>query len=543
MLNIHLEMAQALLPQALTLEALRRWSVSMLVWLHLLMAGCAGLPTGSVQRLPSQALFNAASALAQVVRDSTPAATLAASTSADASGLRLLADGDAALDARLALIRRAELALDVQYYQIASDAVGLLFFSELRQAAARGVRVRLLIDDLQTAGQDALFAALAQQPGIELRLFNPLPARGGSTVARLALSLHHFSRINHRMHNKLFIADGVVAVVGGRNIADAYFSQSAQANFIDLDVLVTGAVVAELAGVFDAYWNSESAWPVLSLVTPQADGEVASLDTLLAGTAAAALPVAALDRLGRSTVAAQLASGRLGLTFARVQVAADDPAKALGQADLSRSTRAVVSAAMAQAQDELMIVSPYFIPGVDGMAMLQGLCSQHTRLTVLTNSLGATDEPLVHAGYAKYRRAMLSMGVKLHELGAALLPAHSLLGGLHSSAGRLHAKVAVIDGQRLVVGSMNMDARSARHNTEISLLIDSPALAAEVSRLYQGEVLAGAYQLYLAANATGIEWRSQVAGREVLHAAEPDAGLARTLRLMLLGALVSEDLL
>lgn len=539
MLNIHLEMAQALLPQALTLDALRRWSVSMLVWLHLLMAGCAGLPTGSVQRLPSQALLNAASVLAQVVRDSTTASNSAVSS--DESGVRLLAEGDAALDARLALIQRAELTLDVQYYQIASDAVGLRFFSELRQAAARGVRVRLLIDDLHTAGQDPLFAVLAQQPGIELRLFNPLPARGDSTVVRLVRSMHQFSRINRRMHNKLFLADGVVAVVGGRNIADAYFAQSAQANFIDLDVLVTGAVVAELAGVFDAYWNSESAWPVLSLVTPQA-GTASSLDALLAA-AAPALPVAVLDRLGHSTVAAQLASGRLGLTFARVQVAADDPAKALGQADLSRSTRAVVSAAMAQSQDELMIVSPYFIPGVDGMALLQGLCSQHTRLTVLTNSLGATDEPLVHAGYAKYRRAMLTMGVKLHELGAALLPTHSLLGGLHSSAGRLHAKVAVIDGQRLVVGSMNMDARSARHNTEISLLIDSPALAAEVTRLYQSEVLAGAYQLRLAANATGIEWRSQVVGREVLHAAEPDAGLARTLRLMLLGALVSEDLL
>ena len=185
------------------------------------------------------------------------------------SGFRLLPDGDYAFDARIALARRAERSLDVQYYQIQRDSVGLQFLRELRDAARRGVRVRLLVDDLYTAGEDELFRDFAEFANVEVRLFNPLPSRGATLLGRLLFSLHEFTRINHRMHNKLFIADNRFSVSGGRNMADEYFMRSAKANFIDMDVIAAGSVVRELSAVFDRYWNSDFAYPVQSVVALQ----------------------------------------------------------------------------------------------------------------------------------------------------------------------------------------------------------------------------------------------------------------------------------
>ena len=521
----------------LCLHALRRIAVVAAALLVLVLGGCASLPA-PLPRLASQALDGAATPLAQLVAASTPTAQR------HLSGLRLLADGDHALDARIALIGHATRSLDVQYYQIASDAVGLRFLRELRDAAARGVRVRLLVDDLYAAGQDPLFAALAAVPRVEVRMFNPLPVRSGGMATRFALSLHQFERINRRMHNKLFIADSVIAVVGGRNIGDEYFMRGELANFIDMDVLATGAVVATLAAVFDRYWNSDLAWPIQRLVSAKyancATG--ASFDALVQA-AAATLPVSPRDRFGHTPVSQQLAAGQLVQTFGAVQVAADDPAKAAGQADPLTTTRAQVSHAMGRAEHELLIVSPYFVPGSRGMALLMAAAGRQVRTTVLTNSLGATDEPLVHAGYAGYRHAMLKLGVKLHELGARLSQKSSLFANIGSSTGRLHAKVLVIDRQRLVIGSMNMDGRSERHNTEIALLIDSPELASEVVELFCGEAQASSYQLRLSADQQQIEWLADDSGQQVLHTAEPGATLINGLKLALLGAVIDEDLL
>ena len=516
------------------LHALRRISGVAAALLVLVLGGCASLPA-PLPRLASQALDGAATPLAQLVAASTPPAQR------HLSGLRLLADGDHALDARIALIGRATRSLDVQYYQIASDPVGLRFLRELRDAAARGVRVRLLVDDLYAAGQDPLFAALAAVPRVEVRMFNPLPVRSGGMATRFALSLHQFERINRRMHNKLFIADSVIAVAGGRNIGDEYFMRGAQANFIDMDVLATGVVVPTLAAVFDRYWNSDLAWPIQRLAAANC-ANCATFDALVQA-AAATLPVSPSDRFGHTPVSQQLAAGQLAQAFGAVQVAADDPAKAAGQADPLTTTRAQVSHAMGQAEHEMLIVSPYFVPGSRGMALLLDAAGRHVRTTVLTNSLGATDEPLVHAGYAGYRHAMLKLGVKLHELGARLSQKSSLFANIGSSTGRLHAKVLVIDRQRLVIGSMNMDGRSERHNTEIALLIDSPALASEVVELFRGEAQASSYQLRLSADQQQIEWLADDSGQQVLHTAEPGATLINGLKLALLGAVIDEDLL
>src|SRR5450755_5612 len=222
-------------------------------------AGCATLP-GPVERQASYARSD--------IVDTTLARIAAASAPADPQGLsgfRLFGDGEDAFQARLALVRRAEKTLDIQYYLIASDAPGLEFLAELRAAAGRGVRVRILVDDLYATGQDDLFASLAAVEHIEVRMFNPLPVRGGGFAHRVFFSLHEFRRINHRMHNKLFIADGSFAIVGGRTIADEYFDRGGSANFINMDAVATGPVVHELAGLFDRFWNCDLAYPIQSL--------------------------------------------------------------------------------------------------------------------------------------------------------------------------------------------------------------------------------------------------------------------------------------
>src|SRR5882672_9512830 len=228
--------------------------------LVLALQGCAGLPR-DVARTDSLAFIDVADTpLARVVDASTPAAKRTV------SGFRLLPAGDFSFDARLALARRATRSIDAQYYRLHSDDIGHRFLRELRDAAARGVRVRLLIDDFYTAGQDDLFSEFAAHPNVQLRLFNPLPSRAGSTSARVLASLFDFVRINHRMHNKLFVADNTIAVTGGRNIGDEYFMHSSSSNFIDMDVLCTGAVVRDLSGAFDRFWNSEYSYPLESIV-------------------------------------------------------------------------------------------------------------------------------------------------------------------------------------------------------------------------------------------------------------------------------------
>ncbi|RYY96244.1 MAG: phospholipase D family protein, partial [Comamonadaceae bacterium] len=226
----------------------------------LLMGACASLPA-PVASPPTHALTDVAgTSLARI------AAAASRDVPAQLSGFRLLPEAAFAFDARVALARRAEKALDVQYYVWQSDRSGLLLLRELRDAARRGVRVRLLLDDLYTGGQDELFAALALEPNVEVRLFNPLAVRDHGPLLRVALSLHEFTRINHRMHNKQFIADNTFSVTGGRNIADEYFMQSGAANFVDMDVLASGLVVRQQSDAFDRYWNSPHVRPVAQVV-------------------------------------------------------------------------------------------------------------------------------------------------------------------------------------------------------------------------------------------------------------------------------------
>ena len=327
----------------------------------------------------------------------------------------------------------------------------------------------------------------------------------------------------------------MVAIAGGRNLADEYFMRSQRANFVDMDVLVTGAVLGPLSELFDRFWNSEQAYPVQAF----AKGEAGAF-TRLSAAANGDVSAPALDRFGRAGIVAQLDSGRLALHFARIELLADDPAKATGVS--TPTTRDGANVAMAAAQSQLTIVSPYFVPGDAGLAMMRSLTERGVRISVTTNSLGATDEPLVHSGYAKYRLPLLKMGAKLQELGATLSRKAGVLGNFRSSQGRLHAKLLVIDQSRLFIGSMNMDGRSERHNTELGLLIDSPVLAAEVTEMFHAGAQASTYRLRLTAE-DRIEWLADEDDATVVHAQEPGQSAALALKLAILSAIVAEDLL
>jgi putative cardiolipin synthase len=512
------------------------------VWVTVLvLQGCAGLPA-SVERSATFAFTDTGE---------TPLARIADASMPDAqralSGFRILPTGDFSLDARIALARRARRSIDAQYYQVHGDAVGHRFLRELRDAAARGVRVRLLLDDFYTTGQDALFIEFAAHANVEVRLFNPLPSRANSSTRRVLASLHEFGRINHRMHNKLFVADNALAVTGGRNIGDEYFMSGAQANFIDLDVLASGAVVRQLSGAFDAYWNSEHTYPLASIAGGAADSATARADFEQRVKAVAGeWAVEPQDMFGRPSVARQLDAGRIDLHHAPARVLVDSPDKVRRTREQSPEGTAFFEAVslMRSARAEVQMASPYFIPGKRGVELMRETIGHGVRMSVLTNAADATDEPLVHFAYARYRHEMLRAGVQIYELGGRLVGQSAELRILRSSLGRLHAKVAVIDRRHVMVGSMNLDARSARANTEVSVSIESPALANELSSLMQrGEHLVGAYRLRLAQDGDHIEWVSRSGEHEVVTREEPGATLLSRLWLWLLSHFVSEDLL
>ena len=443
---------------------------------------------------------------------------------------------------------RASRSLDVQYYQIQRDSIGLQFLRELRDAARRGVRVRLLVDDLYTAGEDDLLAGLAAHPNVEVRLFNPLPSRAGSFARRLLWSLHEFGRVNHRMHNKLFIADNSFAVSGGRNLAAEYFMRSATANFVDLDVLSSGPVVRTLSGVFDAYWNSRHVRPVESVVARLPQDERRRRFERIVAPAGAGIPERPLDVLGASPVAQQLEAGQVAQAFASAQVFADTPDKVAGGAAEPgvRTVTEQTLALFALAREEVNMVSPYFIPGESGMAIVRavGATDENGRLSLVTNSLGSTDEPLAYSRYAHYRLALLKAGVRIYELGGSLSRDSDRLGRFGTSTTRLHAKLAIIDRRRVLVGSMNLDPRSARLNTEIGLVIDSPELAQALRGLFRDSLGQGAYRLRLSVDGERVEWIETGAdGRQTVHTREPNDGWLVRLKLWLLEPFVGEALL
>ncbi|MDR6889492.1 MULTISPECIES: phospholipase D family protein [Variovorax] len=518
--------------------------LAALVWVAMAsawLAGCAGLPPPQ-PRTPSAAVTDVAgTALGQLVPPAPPGGA------ASVSGFRLLPEAAFAFDARISLARHAEKSLDVQYYLIQNDDVGLLLLRELRDAASRGVRVRLLMDDLYTTGEDEVFATLSAFPNVEVRLFNPLPSRAGSLALRLLFSASDFGRINHRMHNKLLVADNSFAVSGGRNIANEYFMRGTAANFIDMDVLSSGPVVRQMSEGFDRYWNSDHAWPIerIAPLRMTVDEAQKRFDAI-ASKAQPDVPIRQRDVMDRSPVGEQLTTGKIDLRWAPFTLFVDDPAK-ITRAAVAAYAGSVNEGALGvinSATHEVKIASPYFIPGPRGMAMMKAAIARGGQITVVTNSLGATDEPLAYAGYERYRADMLKIGVNIYEIAPMLTARSTHFGNFGQSISRLHAKIAVIDDQRFFIGSMNLDHRSAAVNTEMGLVIDSPELVADYEKLLSGGRVSLGYRLRIGPNGRRVQWLEyDDAGGDIVHEDEPGEFLWLRFKNWLLLPVVGEELL
>jgi putative cardiolipin synthase len=454
--------------------------------------------------------------------------------------------GATALRMRLDLIARAQRSLDIQTFAFQNDRAGTEIACALEAAATRGVRVRLLIDDLNTAGTDELLLGLDAHPNIDLRLFNPFVLGRSSLGARLIQSWADLGRVNHRMHNKLFVADNSIAIFGGRNIGDDYFMLADGVNFVDFDVLGAGRVVRELSASFDDYWNSEYAYPVASIVgaagpAPIRPCVLADISHPGPASAAAQLETQLPVRMEKYTRApAQLAAGRLQLVAANDEVKGDLTDKIAGTrlGNPEGTVRAFIGGLMHVAEREILVISPYYVPGKESMAWIRKLSANGVKMTLFTNSLAATDEPLVHAGYLRYRKDILELGVEIFELSPTLARRASGLAELGESLGRLHAKVIVVDRTDLFVGSMNLDTRSERYNTELGVLMKAPALANDFLDLLEFE--ASAYRVRLNPQTREVEWVQGSGADEKVLTSEPETSAWLRFKVRLLGAIVPE---
>jgi putative cardiolipin synthase len=454
------------------------------------------------------------------------------------SGLSLLSDAHDAFAARMLLARAAEASLDLQYYIWHGDRTGTLLLETALEAAERGVRVRLLLDDNGIAGLDGILAALDAHPRIAVRLFNPFAIRFPKAIGYLV----DFTRLNRRMHNKTFTVDNAVTIVGGRNIGDEYFGAGDGGLFADLDVLAIGPAVADVAADFERYWHCASAYPAASILRPAPPSRRRKLRRRAS--------IVARDRTARRFVARvralplvrQLIAGELPLDWAKVRMISDDPAKALGNADPGSLLAGKLDRAVGTPRRELGIMSGYFVPGDAGTAELCRLAESGVAVSILTNAFEATDVGIVHAGYAPSRIALLKAGVRLFEMrgsvrervgrkarrrGHRLGIGSSLRGSgsgsvaaLRSSAATLHAKTFTVDRERLFVGSFNLDPRSVDLNTELGFLIESPALAGRVADTFVEAVPQSAYAVTLGPEGA-LRWQEQDGRTSIVHDREP----------------------
>jgi putative cardiolipin synthase len=500
----------------------------MMALLAAVLQGCALPPLEG--RTESRALAPADAAATALGRALTPQAH----AHPGESGILPLADPLASFAARVLLVRAAERTLDVQYYIWRDDTTGNLLLDALREAADRGVRVRLLLDDNGVA-MDSKLLAFDRHPAAEVRLFNPFSIRQPKALGYLT----HFSRANRRMHNKALVADSQAAIMGGRNVGDEYFGATDGVLFADLDVLAIGQVVPELSADFDRYWASASAYPVDRVVAAGTAGAAADAAGLAERDPRAARY---LQALRESSFVSDLLTGAIAAQWGRVEMVSDDPRKGLGQAGreglVTHQLAQVLARPPARSLD---LISPYFVPTAAGVAVFERLAARGVRVRILTNALEATDVSAVHSGYARYRPDLLRSGVELYEMrrGAMVTGRTNVFG---SSGSSLHAKTFAIDGERVFVGSMNFDPRSAHLNTELGFIIDSPALARSVGEAFDRQVPATSYAVRLDEKG-GLVWIERRDGQEIRHTREPGSSLGQRAWIGLLSVLPIEWLL
>lgn len=541
-------------------------------FIALLLTGCAASLPKDVERPVSTALSQPQSTeLGLFVSQARPARA-----KPDASAFALISGPRHALSSRMALVENAQKTLDLQYYAIHADQSTGRLLRAVVQAARRGVRVRVLLDDFHSTGPDAQVMRLAFVPNVEMRMFNPLAGSRASTIGRAWTLLTDFQRAQQRMHNKLFVADNTLAVIGGRNLGDAYFDASNVGNFVDLDVLAAGPIVKDLSLSFDRYWNNVRAYPVQSLIS---EPDLLKLKTQFDQEDAS-------GKAKPAQGAADPEDGSLNLNqipwiWAQAMVLADSPTKipfegaersaasepagaAVLKADEASSpplsatpalnADSVVDGLLAlirSAKQDLLVVSPYFVPGQEIMDAFRAARSKGVRIRVLTNSLASNDAPLAHAGYARHRKALLEMGIELHEMRSEAANVRSALragttgssgGSSGASRAMLHTKLLVIDGRLVAVGSMNLDMRSRLQNTEIAVLIASRRFSQLAGDSIDESLPENSWRVDLDPKGQ-LVWRAPQDSGLADSYSEPDASLGLRLMLQLLGPLAPDSLL
>ncbi|QIM50097.1 phospholipase D family protein [Pusillimonas sp. DMV24BSW_D] len=486
----------------------------------LLVFMCMGLAACS--RLSAPAHESAEVAEPNVSTVSELARTLAPLKQANAgqSGVALLPDGREALAARLGLINAAQRSIDVQYYIWNDDVAGLLMFDALKRAADRGVAVRLLLDDNNTKGMDALLWGVDQHENIQVRLFNPFVHRD----FRFWSYLTDFKRLNRRMHNKSLTVDNAASILGGRNIGDAYFELGQETLFVDLDVLAVGPVAKEVTDDFDKYWSSESSYPVWQVMS--APAEKVSITERANEVRRLEVGRAYHELVSEQSLVDAIQNGSLVFHWAPVHLVSDDPKKALGLAQPGKLVIDALPQLLGTPHERLMVVSPYLVPTSNGTQFFTQLADRGVEVRILTNSLAATDVAVVHSGYAKWRKALLNAGVTLFEM----KPAYSVgqvgrpaFSG-SSSASSLHAKTFAVDSSHLFVGSFNFDPRSARLNTEMGLVIESPEMVSQVWDNVQDALAQSSYQVGLDP-AGNLIWRDHSNDPPIAYESEPETNV------------------
>lgn len=522
-------------------------SLSIFLLIAALLGGCASLPPGSdYPKTVSVAFEHPEDTVAG--RKFMQAATAHGGN----SGFRLLTRGIDGFLTRVQMINAAERTLDLQYFIFRNDETGQLLAEALLRAADRGVRVRILIDDGDTADGDEQLSALQAHPHIELRIFNPFAYRGHVELFRFAEFLFNASRLDYRMHNKLLVADNALALIGGRNIADEYFQVAPDFQFGDDDIFAVGPVVKALSGTFDDYWNSASAIP-LNALSASSTAALAAYRRTLAGHRVKVKTEGAdyAGRIASGEPLAGLLSGKLPLVWAPALVVCDSPDKSRIEKGerVGKLMHRAVARNVAEVKSELLMVSPYLIPGTEGMALFCDLRRRGVRVAILTNSLMSSVVLSAQSGYMHYRRPLLESGVELYEIRAQLgnpkgsgeTPAMAKFGNY-----ALHAKLFVFDRKKLFIGSMNFDQRSMHLNTEVGLIIDSPDLAQQTAARFAAMAKpANSYQPILQADESGgsprLLWRTEEDGAMIDYAEEPARSAWQRFKVDLLSLLPLDD--
>ena len=448
------------------------------------------------------------------------------------SGFVLLGKGLDAFVARAVLAEMAERSLDVQYYLYHKDLVGKLFTGLLLKAADRGVRVRLLVDDMDLAGRDIGAAALDSHPNIEVRIFNPFSRKS----SRATQFVTRMGSVTRRMHNKSFTADNQATILGGRNIGNEYFEADPDLAFSDLDVLALGPAAREVSSVFDQYWNSDLAYPATVLrgkaLTPE---EIKQQQEAFEKYLEEQRDSDYLRALRNSDLANAIRNNEVKFYWGAAKVISDRPEKI--QHDAAKKEFHLMPQLRPYLEDiktELIIFSPYFVPGKEGTAFLAQLRKRGVRVRILTNSLASNDVSIVHSGYAKYRKDLLRAGVELYEMNKQISREDrrekKTMGG--SSKASLHAKSFVFDRQRVFIGSLNLDPRAVVHNTEIGVVIDSEEIAQGMADWFDANIGQLAFRVSLKVDEQGFEqliWRGFVDGEPREFNSEPYVGVWRRL--------------